>query len=150
MGNRSKALRASRKNVNKQPQEVGGRGPSRMYQSESWEVRDSQDLKGGTLDEIPNSERELKEFTSSRKTGHQVERWGCHPTVKNSDSELFLFKGTTGTKMEKRLRERRSSEWPKLGSSSRVDSKALTITDAMVCLQTGASHDFPLSGPTSC
>ena len=41
--------------------------------SETWEVRDSQDSKGGTLDEMPNSrERELIEPTSSRKTGHQV------------------------------------------------------------------------------
>ena len=37
-------------------------------------MRDSQDSKGGTLDEMPNSgERELIESTSSRKTGHQVE-----------------------------------------------------------------------------
>ena len=40
---------------------------------ETWEVRDSQDSKGGTLDEMPDSrERELIEPTSSRKTGHQV------------------------------------------------------------------------------
>jgi hypothetical protein len=37
------------------------------------EVRESQDSKGGTLDEKPDSrERELIEPTSSRKTGHQV------------------------------------------------------------------------------
>jgi hypothetical protein len=37
------------------------------------EVRDSQDLKGGTIDEMPYSkERELIEPTSSGKTGHQV------------------------------------------------------------------------------
>ena len=49
------------------------------------------DLKGGTLHEMTNSgERELVESISSRKTGHQVEGWGCHPIVKNSDSELFL------------------------------------------------------------
>jgi hypothetical protein len=35
-------------------------------------VRDSQDSKGETLDEIPNSrERELIELTSSRETGYQ-------------------------------------------------------------------------------
>ena len=40
---------------------------------ETWEVRDSQESKGGTLDEMPDSrERELIEPTSSRKTGHQV------------------------------------------------------------------------------
>jgi hypothetical protein len=42
---------------------------------ETWEVRDSQDSKGGTLDEMPNSrERELIEPTSSRKIGHQMRR----------------------------------------------------------------------------
>jgi hypothetical protein len=65
-------------------------------------VRESQDSKRRTLDEMPYSgERELVEPTSSRKTGHQVEGWGCHPTVKNSDPELFLSKRTVGTKMEK-------------------------------------------------
>jgi len=40
---------------------------------ETWEVRDSQDTKWGTLDEMPYSgERELDEPISSRKTGHQV------------------------------------------------------------------------------
>jgi hypothetical protein len=56
-------------------------------------MRDSQDSNGGTLDEMPNSrERELVESTSSRKTGHQVEGWSCHPIVKNTDSELLLSK----------------------------------------------------------
>jgi hypothetical protein len=42
-------------------------------------VRDSQDSKGVTLDEISYSgERELVGFTSKGKTGH-------HPTVKNFD-----------------------------------------------------------------
>jgi hypothetical protein len=36
-------------------------------------MRDSRDLKGGILDEMPYSgEREFVEPTSSRKTGHQV------------------------------------------------------------------------------
>jgi hypothetical protein len=78
-------------------------------------VRDSQDSKGGTLDKMPNSgERELVEPTSSRKTGHQLEGGCCYPTEKDSDPELSLSKSTTGTKMEKRLRERRSSDRPKL------------------------------------
>jgi hypothetical protein len=37
------------------------------------EVRDSQNSKGGTFNEMSNTmERELIEPTSSRKTGHQV------------------------------------------------------------------------------
>jgi hypothetical protein len=63
---------------------------------------------------------ELVESTARRKIGHQVEGWGCHPTVKNSDLELFLSKGTAGTKMEKKLRERRSN----LGKISRGCFKA--------------------------
>jgi hypothetical protein len=40
---------------------------------ETWEVRDTQDSKSGILDEMSdNTERELIEPTSSRKTGHQV------------------------------------------------------------------------------
>ena len=47
---------------------------------ETWEVRDSQDSKGGALDEMPNSrERELIEPTSSRKTGYQVREWVAVP-----------------------------------------------------------------------
>jgi hypothetical protein len=61
--------------------------------TETSEMRDSQDMKGGTLDEMPYSgEKELVESTPSRKTGYQVEGWGCHTKVKNSDSELFLCK----------------------------------------------------------
>jgi hypothetical protein len=54
----------------------------------------------------------------------QVERWRCHPIVKNSDPKLFLSKRNARTKMEKRLRERRSRYKPKLISSSKGGSKA--------------------------
>ena len=88
-------------------------------------MRDYQDSMGVTLDEMLNSgERELIESISSRKTGHQVERWGCHLTGKSTDTELFLCKRTAGTKMEKRLRERWTSDQPNLGSISRGGSKA--------------------------
>jgi hypothetical protein len=67
-----KGLRTSRKNGNKQPQEIGGWGTIQNA-PETWEVRDSHDSKGGTIDEMPYSrERELLETTSSRKTGHQL------------------------------------------------------------------------------
>jgi hypothetical protein len=70
-------------------------------------VRDPQDSKGGTLDEMHYSgEKELVEHTSSRKTGHQVEGWGCHLTVKNSDPELFLYyKDLQGQKWRRDLRQ---------------------------------------------
>ena len=61
-----------RKNRNRQTWEVGDWG-SLQDAPDTREVRDSQDSKGGTLDELPNrGERKLIELTSSRKTGHQV------------------------------------------------------------------------------
>jgi hypothetical protein len=83
----------------------------------------------------------LVESTCRGKTGHQVERWGYHPTVKNSNPELFLSKRIAWTKMKTRLRERMSSDRPKLKFSS-VRPEA--IADAMVCLQIGTLHGCPL------
>ena len=104
-------------------------------------MRVSQDLKGENLDEIPNcGERELVESISSKKRGHQVEGWGCHPTVKNSDPELFLSERTAGSKMEKSLRKRRSSDRPKLGFCTGGEAlRPNTSTDAMLLLQMGLS-----------
>jgi hypothetical protein len=53
-----------------------------------------------------------------------VEGWFCHPTVKNSDPELFLSKRTPGTKMEKIPMERKSSDHPNLEFISRAGPKA--------------------------
>ena len=64
-------------------------------------------------------EGERVEYTSSGETGHQMEGWGCYPTVKSSEGELFLSEGMTGTKVEKSMRESRSNDRPKLGFSSR-------------------------------
>jgi hypothetical protein len=51
------------------------------------EVREFQDSKGGTLDEMPYSEeRELVKPSSSRKTGHQVRKIKCHSIIKTLDS----------------------------------------------------------------
>jgi hypothetical protein len=60
-GKRTKALRVSRMNGIRQPQEVGGGGTLQNV-SEIWEVRDFQYSKGGTLDEMSYSrEKELVE-----------------------------------------------------------------------------------------
>jgi hypothetical protein len=80
-------------------------------------VRDSQDSKGGTFDEMPyNGERKLGDSTSSKKTGYQVKGWGCHATVKISDSELCISERTAWTKMDKSLRKRRPNDRPTLKS----------------------------------
>jgi hypothetical protein len=47
------------------------------------EVKGSQDAKGGTLDEMPDSrERELIKPPSCRKTGHQVREGVANPRSK--------------------------------------------------------------------
>jgi len=53
-GSRTEALKDCRKNGNRQLQEVGGEGTLENV-PETWEVRDFQDSKGGTLDEMPFS-----------------------------------------------------------------------------------------------
>ena len=56
-------------------------------------------LKQRDLDEMAYSgERELVESTSSRKTGHQVEGWGCHPTVKTLTQNCSCLKELQGCK----------------------------------------------------
>ena len=58
-----------------------------------------------------------------------MEEWGCHPTVKNSDPELFLSKRTAGTKKEKRLRKSRYSDGPTWNPAQGEDSRPDSITD---------------------
>jgi hypothetical protein len=62
----------------------------------------------------------------------------CHPTVKSSDPELLLSKRTTEIKVE-----RRSSDWPKLGSISRGGSKTWHYNWCY------GVHSCPLRSPTS-
>ena len=73
------ALGVIRENRNKQPWEERGAGILQNV-PETWEVRESQDSKGGTLDDMTECrERELIEPTSSRKTGHQMRERGAIP-----------------------------------------------------------------------
>jgi hypothetical protein len=62
---------------------------------------------GVSLAKMPNTgERELKRVHLQWIDRVLSGGTGSLPTVKISDPELFLSKRTTGTKMEKRLKER--------------------------------------------
>jgi hypothetical protein len=93
-------------------------------------VRDSQDSKGETLDEMPYiGERELVEPTSSKKTGHQV-RDGVSIPLSKLRPIIVPSERIIGLEMEKSLRKRSSSgpKWdPAQGEAARSD----TITEAM-------------------
>ena len=82
---------------------------------------------------MPNrGEREIVESSSSRKTDHQVEGWGCHPIVKT-------------VTVQKNCRDKNWEETeggpvtsPNWDPSQEEAPRPDTTTDAMVCLQTGA------------
>jgi hypothetical protein len=76
--NRTKVPRAIRKMETGDLGRLGWGGLQNV--PETYEMRESQDSKGQTLDKIPDSgERKL---VDSRKDRTSSERWGCHPTVK--------------------------------------------------------------------
>jgi hypothetical protein len=80
-------------------------------------------------------ETQVVEPTSCRKTGHQMQGWDAIPESKTLTQNCFCLQRTAGTKMKKSLRKRRSSDRPKLGSSSMGAPRPDNITDAMVCSQ---------------
>ena len=66
---------------------------------ETWKLRDFQESKGGTLDEIPESrEMELVEPTSSRRTGHQVREVVTIPQTKTLTHNSSFLKEVQGQK----------------------------------------------------
>jgi hypothetical protein len=110
--------------------------------SETWEMRDSgvkgRDLRCPKVENLPPVERR-----------HQTEGWGYHSTVKNSDPELFLTERTSGRKMEKRLREKLSSDQPTWDPSQGEALRSYNNTYAMVCLKTEILHGCLPINPTS-
>ena len=79
-----------------------GRWENPLKCSRDLEVREPQNSKGKTLDEMPNGgEKELVESTSSRKTEYQVEGWGCYPTVKTLTQNCSSLKELWGQKWQR-------------------------------------------------
>jgi hypothetical protein len=113
-------------------------------------MRDSQESKGGTLDEMPaGRERELIEPTSSRKTVYQLRYvWGCHPTDTSLTHNCSWLKELKGWKW----REAWGKEGPATGPEWDPDQgevpRSDTITEAMEHLQKGTCHDYPPKDPT--
>jgi hypothetical protein len=84
---------------------------------------------------LPVVERESIKWRDGvlRKTNKQTNNNNNNKTkTKTSDPDLFLSKRTAGTKMEKSLMERMSSDRLKLGSISRGGSK-LTLLLMLWC-----------------
>jgi hypothetical protein len=90
------ALRASRKNGNRQPQEIGGWGGGTLECTRDLGGKRLRTQKGGTLNETPdNREIEFIEPTSSRNTGHQM-REGGHPTITSLTHNCSCLKELQG------------------------------------------------------
>ena len=81
------------------------------------------------------------------KNPHSVARQG--PKLRD---RFTMSKRTSGIKMEKRLKERVSNDWSKLGSMSwgkGWSQRSNTSTDAIICLQRGSLHHCLLRCTTS-
>lgn len=72
---------------------------------------------------------------------------GYHPTVKNSEPSVSLFKSTSAKNVEKSLGEGRSG--PNWDTAQGESPQTGIITDGMLFLQTGPKRGCPLRGPRS-
>jgi hypothetical protein len=91
------------------------------------EVRDSQESESGTLDKMPNSgEKKILESTSSRKTGHHMEGWSSHPTVKRGVG-MGWGEHTLGDKWEEEWNEKPWEGTP--GGEQCLDLKNVKIIE---------------------
>ena len=119
--------------------------------SETWEVRDPKDSKGGTLEEMPYSgERELVESSSSGGTGHQVERLSYHPTVKSSNPELFLSERTARKKHGEKPKEKEIQWQDQIVIKLKERHQGLTLLLMLFCAhKKWAYHDCSLKDQTS-
>ena len=80
MSEKDRSSECQQKEMKQSTSEIVGQAWTLQNVSESWEVRHTQDSKGGTLDEMTICrERELLEPTFSRKTGHQMRDRGTIP-----------------------------------------------------------------------
>jgi hypothetical protein len=88
-----------------------------------------------TLDEMPKSGKREQKNKPPMERQRQVEWRGLKCTVKISDPELFMSKGTMWSE-KKRLSKRQSSDGP-IWDPSHCGARRLdTVTDAKVCLMT--------------
>ena len=102
------------------------------------EVRDSQDSLGLTLAKMSNIwESELEESTSTRQTGPQEKGWGYQPTVKVSDPELFLYKRTVGTEVEKTVNQRE-------GGLENTMSLSVSLGITIVVIKATGKNNYPV------
>ena len=92
-----------------------------------------------TLAIMPNCGNiDLEEITSSSQTGPLVGGgWGHQTLYKTFEPKLLLCKRNAVT-VDQRLEEWLTSDWPNLGFFHESAPVPDTITDAMLCLKTGA------------
>lgn len=110
-----------------------------MEPLETWDVKGSQDSVEVTLTKMHNGgEMEPDETTYNNKPWLPTERLSYQPTFKIIDTELFLSKRSSETKLKQRLERGYPLMGPASDLSHRPAPNPDIITDAMLSLQTTA------------